>query len=115
MAWPLNLAACRQPSYRRMRESLVETSMRRRVEEEREEAAPAVAEELVEQIEEALSPGELKKKVLSLIRKSKDEGIRLVTMAEALGLESWRTLVPVAQELITEGKVKKKGSVYSAT
>ena len=78
----------------------------------RKAARPAVAKELVERIEEAISPSKLKSRALSLIRKSKQEGIKLAAISETLGLESWRSLVPVTQELIAEGKVEKEGPLY---
>ena len=76
---------------------------------------PAVAGEVVARVEEALSPDELKARALSMIAEGEDEGIKLGTMAEALGLESWRDLVPVTRELIEEGNVEKEGSLYFAT
>ena len=78
-------------------------------------ATARIGNELVEQIQEVLSPAKLKRKVLSLIKKSKDEGVKLATMAEELGLERWRDLVPVTRELIEEGKVEKDDSQYLAT
>ncbi len=80
----------------------------------RVEAKPPVAEELAEHIEEELTPKELKKQVLKLIKKSKDKGIKLGEIADELGLESWRDVLPAAQELIEGDKVEKKDSYYFA-
>ena len=74
---------------------------------------PAVAR--AETAAEKLSPSQLKRKVRSLIRQSKQEGIKLAPIAETLGLDNWRTLIPVTRELIKEGEVEKEGSLYSAT
>jgi len=62
---------------------------------------------------EGPSTAGLKAKVLALIAGS-EEGMKLAAVAEQLGFESWRDLLPVARELVEEGKVEKEGSVYFA-
>ena len=82
--------------------------------EEPKAAAQDIGDQLAERIQEALSPAELKERTMSLIQGRKEEGIKLASISESLGLESWLGIVPLVKELIDEGKVRKEDTLYFA-
>jgi hypothetical protein len=55
--------------------------------------------------------GELFSEVVSLLEENPN-GLRMVEMAEILGLENWRSLIPIMRELMDDGEVRKEDSTY---
>jgi hypothetical protein len=70
------------------------------------EAEPegAIAEELDER-EGLIS------EILGLLEDTAD-GLRMVEIAETLGVENWRSLIPIMRELLDDGDIKKEESTY---
>jgi len=49
--------------------------------------------------------------VLGILEETPD-GLRMVELAETLGVENWRSLIPIMKELLDDGEVKKEDSTY---
>jgi hypothetical protein len=49
--------------------------------------------------------------ILGLLEDTPD-GLRMVELAETLGVENWRSLIPIMKELLDDGDVKKEDSTY---
>ena len=79
-------------------------------EEEREETEPVAEEEVSEEVEER---EELMSEILGLLEDNSD-GLRMVEIAETLGIENWRSLIPVMRDLHDNGRVTKEDSTYYA-
>jgi len=75
--------------------------------DEMEEAAGVEAGE-EEELEE-----DLETEVIDTLEDN-PQGLRMVEIAEALGIDNWRTLIPVMRELIDEGEIRKEDSTYFA-
>lgn len=50
-------------------------------------------------------------KILNLIG-DHPEGLRMVEIGEELGIENWRSLIPVMRELLDDEEIRKEGSTY---
>jgi len=65
-----------------------------------------------EAIEEALDEREgLISEILGLLEDTPD-GLRMVEIAETLGVENWRSLIPIIRELLDDGDITKEDSTY---
>jgi hypothetical protein len=71
------------------------------VEAEPEEAAEIMLDEREGLISEVLG-----------ILEENLSGLRMVEIAETLGIENWRSLIPIMRELVDDGDVKKEDSTY---
>jgi len=49
--------------------------------------------------------------ILGILEDTPD-GLRMVELAETLGVENWRSLIPIMKELLDDGDVKKEDSTY---
>ncbi len=75
-------------------------------------AEPGPEAESEEMLEEVLDEREgLISEILGLLEETPD-GLRMVEIADVLGLENWRSLIPVMRELLEGGDVKKEDSTY---
>ncbi|MCG2775252.1 MAG: hypothetical protein L6406_06160, partial [Desulfobacterales bacterium] len=73
---------------------------------------PAEVEPEVEEAQEELAEDEgLKKKILDLLDNDPD-GLKMVEMGDMLGIENWRSLIPVMRDLLDEGEVTKENTTY---
>jgi len=73
---------------------------------------PEVEEVEIETIEASETTfNNLKTKLVGLLN-GQDEGLKMTQIAEMLGLDEWRTLIPVIRELLDEGVIEKEGSLY---
>jgi len=70
-------------------------------------------EEAVEEdeAEEETGSESLNDQILDLLDDNPD-GLRMVEIADALNIPSWRSLIPVMKELLDEGDVTKEDSTY---
>jgi len=66
--------------------------------------------ELGEEIDEEDDLGD---EIVSLLEDNPD-GLRMVEIADVLGIESWRSLIPVMRELLDADEVTKEDSTYYA-
>ena len=67
-------------------------------------------EEAIE--EEELEEGEeLTNEIIGLLEDNPD-GLRMVEIADRLGVPNWRSLIPVMRQLLDEGEVRKEDSTY---
>ncbi len=57
---------------------------------------------------------ELKEDVLDLLGDHPD-GLKMVALADMLGIESWRSLIPIMRDLLDEGEITKENSTYYLT
>ncbi len=55
----------------------------------------------------------LGEKIVAILREHAD-GIKMTQLAELLGIENWRSLIPVMRELMDDRTVEKDGSLYFA-
>ncbi|MFV9644325.1 MAG: hypothetical protein ACNYWU_00745 [Desulfobacterales bacterium] len=78
------------------------------VEELAEEEAEEEADEPSEEVEEEELLGDRIMEIVS----DKPDGIKMTTIAEILGIENWRSLIPSMRELVDDGKLEKDGSLY---
>ena len=76
------------------------------VEEAAKEALPKEPAQKVEEVEEGL-----KDRVLETVTEN-PSGLRMTQVADSLGLENWRVLIPVFRVLVDEGKMRKEGPLY---
>jgi uncharacterized phage infection (PIP) family protein YhgE len=68
-----------------------------------------------EKVEEELDQREgLISEILGLLEENPN-GLRMVELAETLGVENWRSLIPIMRELLDDGDVKKEDSTYFIT
>jgi ABC-type transporter Mla subunit MlaD len=74
-------------------------------------------EELKEKAEEEPETNDDRKgnipAVLELLEDN-PEGLRMVEIADILGFDNWRSLIPIMREVLDDGKVKKEDSTYFA-
>ncbi len=70
----------------------------------------AIKEEAIEE-EEFGEREELRENILDLLDETPD-GLRMVEIADHLGISNWRSLIPVMRELLDEGEVRKEDSTY---
>jgi len=78
--------------------------------EEVEEAAAEVEEE--EAIEKVAADEEdLGGRILDLLDDN-PEGLKMTRIADMLGVENWRTLIPVMRELQDDGEIRKEDTLY---
>ena len=54
---------------------------------------------------------DLEEEVLELLGDNPD-GLKMVAVADMLGLESWRSLIPIMRDLLDEGEITKENSTY---
>jgi len=54
---------------------------------------------------------ELMSEIVGLLKDNPD-GLRMVKVADLLGIESWRSLIPVMRELLDNGEITKEDSIY---
>jgi hypothetical protein len=79
------------------------------VHEEKVEDAPEEAhKEEVEAIEEK---EQLRDKIIDVVSDNPD-GIKMTKIAEILGVENWRSLIPIMRQLLDEDELEKEGSLY---
>jgi len=71
---------------------------------EKEAIEEVAAEE--EEIEEDLGG-----RILDLLEDS-SEGLKMTQIADMLGIEGWRTLIPVIRELLDDEEIRKEGTLY---
>ncbi len=85
------------------------------VEEEEKEAGEVEteAEEADLEEEEEMEEG-LETEVLDALEEN-PQGLRMVEIAEVLGIDNWRTLIPVIRELVEDGEIRKEDSTYYIT
>jgi len=85
------------------------------LEPEEEVFEPAPSDETVQdepEVEDVeISLDDLKLKIVDLMDRQ-DDGLKMTEIATILGLDQWRTLIPVIRELLDEGEIKKEGSLY---
>jgi len=55
----------------------------------------------------------LGEKIVAILREHAD-GMKMIQLAELLGIENWRSLIPVMRELLDERVLEKDGSLYFA-
>jgi molybdopterin converting factor small subunit len=58
-----------------------------------------------------LNREDLRERIVSILRDHKD-GMKMMHIAESLGIENWRSLIPIMRELLDEGALAKDGSLY---
>jgi len=56
---------------------------------------------------------ELRDQILNLL-KDKTDGLRMVEIADILGIANWRSLIPIMKELLDEDEIRKDDSTYYA-
>jgi hypothetical protein len=78
---------------------------------EAKEAVEELSEEEAEELSEEVEEESLEDRIINLAS-DKPDGIKMTTIAEILGLENWRSLIPVIRELVDDGKLEKDGSLY---
>ena len=78
-------------------------------EEEPEEMEPG--EQIAE--EEESEEDDLGGEIVGILEDNPD-GLRMVEIADVLGIESWRSLIPVMRELLDDDEVTKEDSTYYA-
>jgi len=71
-----------------------------------EEVIEEPAEEAAEEAEE-----ETKEKILEILEDNPD-GKKMAEIAEILGIENWRSLIPVMRELLDADEIRKEDSTY---
>lgn len=77
-----------------------------------EPAEDLPAEEGSESSQEATEWGsDFEDRILELLRE-RPQGLKMVEIAEELGLANWRSLIPVIRELLENGDVRKEDSSY---
>ena len=73
--------------------------------------------EAIEEIEEEVAPeeveGGLKDRVLDVLKDNPD-GLRMADVADKLGMENWRSLIPTMRVLLDENRIRKEDSTYYA-
>ena len=74
--------------------------------EQEEDEAPEDSSNLEESEAETLH-----NEIVSLLQDSPD-GLRMVEIAEEVGVENWRSLIPIMRELLGNGEIKKEDSTY---
>jgi len=83
--------------------------------EEVEETAAEVEEEeeIIEEVaaEEEEEDEDLGGRILDLLDDN-PEGLKMTQLADMLGIESWRTLIPVMRELLDDEEIRKEGTLY---
>jgi len=88
----------------------VEEAIEEAVEEE-EEVEEATAEVEEEEITEEEAEEDLGGRILDLLEDS-SEGLKMTKIADMLGIENWRTLIPVMRELLNDEEIRKEGTLY---
>ena len=53
----------------------------------------------------------LSQQIIDIIGKT-TQGIQIKAIAEELGVDTWRALIPLLQELCDQGHIGKKGKLY---
>ena len=81
--------------------------------EEPEEAEPE-EEEHKEEIAEEEIEEDLGGRILDLLE-DHTEGLKMTQVADMLGIENWRTLIPIMRELLDADEIRKENSIYYAT
>jgi len=84
--------------------------------EEAEKVEEAAAEVEEEEITEELAAEEEAEedqggRILDLLEDN-DEGLKMTQIADMLGIENWRTLIPVMRELMDGDEIRKEGTLY---
>ena len=71
-----------------------------------------VEEAIEEPVEEAIEEREqLRSKIIDIVADNPD-GIKMTKIAEKLGIENWRSLIPVMRRFVDENELEKEGSLY---
>ncbi|MCJ7808648.1 MAG: hypothetical protein MUP26_00155, partial [Desulfobulbaceae bacterium] len=79
----------------------------------------AVEEEVLEEEQEEEQEEELEEReenireILELLEDNPD-GLRMVEIADILGFDNWRSLIPIIRELLDDGEITKVDSTYYA-
>jgi len=85
------------------------------IEEIEEEVRPV--KKAIEEIEEEGAPeeveGGLKDRILDVLE-DKPDGLKMVEIANKLGIENWRSLISIMRVLLDENRIKKEDSTYYA-
>jgi len=92
-------------------ETIEEPAEEATIEEPAEEAA---VEEPVEEAEPEMEKAEqedLGGRILDLIEDN-PEGLKMTQIADMLGIENWRSLIPAMRELMDDGEIKKEDTQY---
>ena len=91
--------------------------------EEAEEGEEEVEEEMAEKAgiekEEAIEEGapeeeieeDLGGRILDLLE-DHTEGLKMTQVADMLGIENWRTLIPIMRGLLEDGEIRKEDTLY---
>jgi hypothetical protein len=58
-----------------------------------------------------LNQEDIRERIVLLLREHKD-GMKMMHIAESLGIENWRSLIPIMRELLDEGALAKEGALY---
>ena len=105
-AWQKLLAtmqSARGPA--RVKAAVKVKSVKEVIEEPAEEAAEEAEEETIEDREE------LKENIIEVLEDNPD-GKKMAEIAEILGIENWRSLIPVMRELLDADEIRKENSTY---
>ena len=79
--------------------------------EKPEEALEAEPEEALEEALEEEKENELEQDVVTLLE-DHPNGLKMVEIADALGVEQWRSMIPVIRRLLDDEEVEKIDSTY---
>jgi len=98
----------------------VEEAIEEPVEEaEKEEPEEEMAEKAGIEEEEAIAKGaaeeeieeDLGGRILDLLE-DHTEGLKMTEVADILGIENWRTLIPIMREFLDDGEIRKEDTLY---
>ena len=101
----------------------VEEAIEEPVEEaEEEEPEEEMAEKAGIEEEEAIAKGaaeeeieeDLGGRILDFLE-DHTEGMKMTQVADMLGIENWRTLIPIMRELLDDGEIRKEDTLYFAS
>ena len=80
--------------------------------DEKPEPLETAEKDVPEEPAELEEPEEDRQEEIVSLLEENPEGLRMVEIAEKLGIENWRSLIPVMRELLDNGSVKKEESTY---
>ena len=84
-------------------------------EEPEEEVAEKAGIEEEEAIEEGAAEEEIEEdlggRILDLLE-DHTEGLKMVQIADMLGIENWRTLIPIMRGLLEDEEIRKEDTLY---
>jgi len=96
-------------------EAIVEPAGNAEEEEPEEEIAEKAGIEEEEAVEEGAAEEKIEEdlggRILDLLE-DHTEGLKMTQVADMLGIENWRTLIPIMRELLDDGEIRKEGTLY---